>query len=351
MTKGKLLILIVPIAFTFALSAFQLPLAKARFAGADSLRLVTPANFPPPAYNSKTNPITAAGFALGKALFYDPNLSADKTVACGNCHQASAAFANLGSAVSTGVKNCKGTRNAPPLFNMAWQQEFMWDGRINNLQTVPVNALTNPCEMGNTVKDVVTTLQNSAEYPGMFQQAFGSKQITEDRVLMALTQFTAMMVSANSKYDKIMRHEAGFAFTADEQAGYTLFRQKCSTCHKEPLFTDLSYRNNGLDSSSVDIGRDSLTHSRADLGKFRVPSLRNIEITGPYMHDGRFNSLKEVLQHYNAGMKNHANLDAVFRQKGKIGIALTAQEQHQLIVFLKTLTDVDFINDRRFNNH
>ncbi len=148
-----------------------------------------------------------------------------------------------------------------------------------------------------------------------------------------------------------MRHEAGATFTENEQAGYSLFKQKCEACHTEPLFTDLSYRNNGLEETSIDIGRDSITHQQTDWGKFRVPSLRNVEITGPYMHDGRFYSLREVLQHYNSGMKEHANLDRVFKQNGKVGIALSQTEQTQIIAFLKTLTDVNFINDRRFNNH
>lgn len=350
MIKVKLFVFLIPICFV-GLMAFQYSSELPSAAGIDTIQFKQPSNFRKPVYDFDKNPVTKDGFLLGKALFYDPLLSVDKTVACGNCHQASAAFANLGSALSRGIKNCKGTRNAPPLFNLAWQKEFMWDGRINNHEAVPVNALTNPCEMGNTMSNVLYTLQNHAGYPAEFKKVFGSDKITQEMVLKAIAQFTVMMVSANSKYDKYIRHEAGGAFTENEQAGYALFRQKCEACHTEPLFTDLSYRNNGLEETSIDIGRDSMTHQRADRGKFRVPSLRNIEITSPYMHDGRFYSLKEVLQHYNSGMKNHANLDPVFRQDGKVGIALSPTEQTQIIAFLKTLTDVDFINDRRFNNH
>ncbi|HEY0177703.1 MAG TPA: cytochrome-c peroxidase, partial [Pedobacter sp.] len=161
------------------------------------------------------------------------------------------------------------------------------------------------------------------------------------------TQFTAMMISADSKYDRHINKMTGGDFTADEQAGYILFRQKCSSCHTEPLFTDGSYRNNGLDEISADAGRDSLTSNRSDLGKFRVPSLRNAEITSPYMHDGRFSSLKQVLQHYNSWIHQHVNLDPLL----KSGIPLNTIQQAQLTTFLKTLTDVSFINDRRFNNH
>ncbi|NCD72063.1 c-type cytochrome [Mucilaginibacter sp. R11] len=349
--SAKFLIFFIPIGCIIALTAFQYAPKVSRSNLADSISFKQPSNFPVPAYDLKHNPITTKGFLLGKALFYDPSLSADGTVACGNCHQASAAFANLGSAVSKGIKGCKGSRNAPPLFNLAWQKEYMWDGRINAMQLVPVNALTNPCEMGNSIDKLLLNLQKDNSYPSRFKEVFGSSKITQQMVLDALSQFTAMLISANSKYDRYMRHEAGASFTLNEEAGYEFFKQKCASCHTEPLFTDLSYRNNGLEETSIDIGRDSLTHQRSDNGKFRVPTLRNIEITGPYMHDGRFYSLKEVLQHYNAGMKKHANLDKVFTQNQQPGIAISATEQTQIIAFLKTLTDVDFINDRRFNNH
>jgi cytochrome c peroxidase len=160
-----------------------------------------------------------------------------------------------------------------------------------------------------------------------------------------------MLVSANSKYDRVMRKETNATFTQAEQTGYLLFKDKCSSCHTEPLFTDRSYRNNGLEIKAIDAGRDSLTHQKTDIGKFRVPSLRNVEITGPYMHDGRFYSLKEVLKHYAGGVKKHANLDMEFQKSDQLGIDLTEKEQIQIISFLKTLTDVELINDRRFNNH
>jgi cytochrome c peroxidase len=351
MIKARFFVFLIPLSLVIGLTGFQYAAEILPVNGTDTIQFKQPVNFPKPVYDFDNNPVTKDGFLLGKALFYDPALSVNKAVACGNCHQASAAFANLGSALSRGVNNCIGTRNAPPLFNLAWQKEFMWDGRINTHQAVPVNALTNHCEMGNTMSNVLYTLQNQAGYPADFKKVFGSDKITQQMVLKALAQFTVMMVSANSKYDKYMRHEKGGMFTENEQAGYALFKQKCEACHTEPLFTDLSYRNNGLEETSVDIGRDSMTHQQGDRGKFRVPSLRNIEITGPYMHDGRFYSLKEVLQHYNSGIKNHANLDPVFKHNNKLGIALSPTGQAQIIAFLKTLTDVDFINDHRFNNH
>lgn len=345
--KTKFLIPVILFCFV-QLCAFQYSGSSPQKGYADTMKLVQPANFPPALYNLK---ITNNGFALGKTLFYDPNLSVNGSVSCASCHQASAAFANLNRAVSTGVNDCKGERNAPPLFNMAWQKNYMWDGRLSDMTKVPVNALTNPCEMGTTMVAVVHELQQSPNYPDLFKKAFGDKHITEDKILDALTQFTAMMVSANTKYDRVIRKENNTAFNEQEAAGYALFKKNCSSCHTEPLFTDQTYRNNGLDIRSADIGRDSLTHSPKDAGKFRVPSLRNIEITGPYMHDGRFYSLKEVLAHYASGVKPHVNLDKLLNQDGKPGITLTIAEQGQIIAFLKTLTDVDFINDRRFNNH
>lgn len=337
--------------FALALTAFQNSPVTPSLSKKDTILFIVPSNFPKPVYSFKNNPLTKKGFLLGKSLFYDPILSSDRSVSCSSCHQASAAFANLGLAFSAGVKGCVGKRNAPPLFNLAWQKGLMWDGRIPTIHDVPLNAITNPCEMANTMDSVVVHLQSDSNYPLLFREVFGTRAITSDQVLKALAQFTSMMISANSKYDKHQRLEPGGDFTSDEQSGYHLFKEKCSSCHTEPLFTDGSYRNNGLDEVSIDIGRDSITHTKSDRGKFRVPSLRNVEITKPYMHDGRFSSLKQVLQHYNSGVKNHVNLDPVFKKNINPGIALSQIQQSQIIAFLKTLTDVDFINDRRFVNH
>lgn len=316
----------------------------------DSLHFQIPVNFPKPFYDFKDNPVTPAGFNLGRALFYEPLLSKDKTISCANCHQSFAAFANLDHAVSHGVDDCQGTRNAPPLFNLAWQKEFMWDGGVHHIEVSPLNALTNPCEMANDLNTITARLQASARYPELFKAAFGNTTINSQKLLRALAQFTSMLISANSKYDKHLRHEAGGEFSEEEMAGYNLFKQHCSTCHTEPLFTDLSYRSNGLDIDSEDIGRDSITRLGTDKGKFRVPSLRNIEMTPPYMHDGRLSTLEEVLQHYNSGVKNSPNLDPVLHQNNRYGIPLNAVEQQEIIVFLKTLTDRDFINDKKFQS-
>jgi len=345
--RQKLVVLLVLMTFVM-LTAFQFGTDQAASAARDTIVFRRPANFPKPLYAVN---ITDDGFALGKALFYDPALSANGTVSCGNCHQASAAFANLNSALSSGINNCKGSRNAPPLFNLLWQKSYMWDGRLAEMGTVPVNALTNPCEMGTSLDTVLQKLNQLPVYSQLFYNAYGSKVISIEKVLDALTQFTSMLVSADTKYDHVMRKEQHAVFSEKEAAGYNLFKEKCSSCHTEPLFTDQSFRNNGLEIQYADIGRDSLTHRNSDRAKFRVPSLRNVEITGPYMHDGRFYSLKEVLAHYATGVQPHANLDKAFKSGSKLGIPMTAEEQGQIIAFLKTLTDVNLINDRRFNNH
>lgn len=313
-----------------------------------SYEFVVPSNFPQPVYRFENNQVTRDGFELGHKLFYEDALSIDNSVNCGTCHQPFAAFANLDHSVSHGVNDCFGTRNAPPLFNLAWQEGFMWDGGVHHIEVSGLNALINPCEMGNDLNNIVQVLSRKTPYPELFRKAFGTPEINSQRLFKALTQFTGMMVSANSRYDKYVRKEAGGNFSGDELAGYVLFKEKCGQCHAEPLFTDKSYRSNGLDEVSSDRGRDSITQTGSDRGKFRVPSLRNIELTRPYMHDGRFYTLEDVLEHYNSGVKDHENLDPDLKKNGTRGIPLSRTQQQQIISFLKTLTDHEFINDKRF---
>ncbi|KQR67761.1 cytochrome C peroxidase [Pedobacter sp. Leaf176] len=312
---------------------------------ATTISFEIPANFPVPTYNFDDNKLTNAGFALGKKLFYDARLSADNSVSCGSCHQQFAAFANLDHKVSHGVNNCQGKRNAPPLFNLAWQKAFFWDGGVKNIETSPLNAITDACEMGTDIERIITSLKGTAPYPDLFKQAFGSDEITSQKILKSIAQFTAVLVSGNSKYDKVMRKENGFNFSSVELAGYNLFKEKCASCHAEPLFTDFSYRSNGLDVVSADEGRSTITGVNTDFGTFRVPTLRNIEYTGPYMHDGRFYSLDEVLEHYNSGVKAAGNLDS----RLKNGVPLNASEKEQIKAFLKTLTDNEFLKNTLYN--
>ena len=347
--KKKLIIIIVLINLIIGYFAYTLRPTEIDYNTREAKAAFSvPGNFPKPVYDFKGNKVTPAGFKLGRILFYDRQLSLDQSISCGTCHQSFAAFSNLNLPVSRGIKGCTGTRNAPALFNLAWQQGFMWDGRIDQFKLTSHNAIINPCEMANDPDQISKRLQALKVYPALFQEAFGDSTIKSKYILNALVQFMAMLVSANSKYDKYVRKEQGGNFNNEELQGYTLFKQKCSSCHQEPLFTDRSYRSNGLDIRSLDKGRDSLTHTAKDFGKFRVPSLRNVEVTAPYMHDGRFPTLNEVLAHYDHGVEPNPNLDPELKRNGKLGIALNLKEQNKILAFLKTLTDKEFINDKRF---
>ncbi|RYE58967.1 MAG: cytochrome-c peroxidase, partial [Sphingobacteriales bacterium] len=314
----------------------------------EGFKFVTPANFPAPSYKFINNAVTQSGFELGKRLFFDRALSVNNSISCASCHQPEAAFANRNRAVSIGILGCVGTRNAFPIFNIAWQTDFMWDGSITDIERSALIALTSSCEMGNTVDKALVTLRGIPVYPELFRNAFGTSEITEDRFFKALTQFTSMMISSNSKYDKFVRGENGGTLTADEMAGYNLFFDRCSSCHTEPLFTDHSFRNNGLDLISADAGREVVTKNAADRGKFRIPTLRNIEVTGPYMHDGRFNNLQEVLDFYSNGVRDHVNLDPQLKKNAVPGLTLNRNQKDQIIAFLRTLTDNTFLNDTHF---
>lgn len=307
-----------------------------------------PGNFPSPVYHFQTNKITKAGFELGRTLFYDPILSANNTISCGSCHIQTAAFTHHGHSVSHGIYDRLGTRNTPAIMNLAWNTSFMWDGGVFNLDLQPVAPITNHVEMDDTVEHVLQKLRSTTKYPPLFQNAFGTPDITSANFLKALSQFMLMCISNNAKYDSVMRHQA--SFTEDEETGYKLFQQKCGSCHKEPLFTDYSFRNNGLKpSSSNDLGRGAITLQESDKFKFKVPSLRNLSYTPPYMHDGRLLTLEAVLDHYINGVQNTPNLDPLLKQNAELGIAITEDEKIKLMAFLKTLDDKSFVLDKRFS--
>lgn len=297
--------------------------------------------FPAPAYNFEGNKQDYNAFALGRALFYDKILSSDNTVSCSMCHEQPHGFGSHSTSLSVGVNGAIGTRNSPPIFNMAWMPDFMWDGGINHIEVMPIAPITNPVEMNETLANVVNKLQQSERYRKLFKMAYGgSEQVTEQKMLKALTQYMMMIVSDQSKYDQVRRGEA--TYTANEEAGYNLFVQKCSQCHTEPLFTDYGFRNNGLDATFTDLGRATITSDANDNGKFKTPTLRNVELTYPYMHDGRFFTLNQVLDHYISGVQDSPTLDPALEN----GIPLTNTEKLQLIAFLKTLTDYELLNNR-----
>lgn len=304
-----------------------------------------PEGWPKPFYNFENNAVTKPGFELGRKLFYDPRLSRTNEVSCGSCHQPSAAFAQLDHPISHGVEDKLGTRNSPSIFNMNWHTSFFWDGGVNHLESQPINPIQNPVEMDETLDNIIAKLKADANYPKMFKAAFGDEMINSQRIFKAFAQFMGMMVSSNAKYDKYKRGEAGASFTAAEQAGYTVFKNNCATCHIEPLFTDFSFRNNGLAPTSAnDTGRAHITQDAADKYKFKVPSLRNLRYTWPYMHDGRYNNLDDVLNHYTKGITQSGTLDPLLKD----GIQLTDQERSDLLAFLNTLNDEEFVKDPRF---
>lgn len=312
--------------------------------GPHPLTFETPAGFPAPQYSFTGNPLTQEGFELGRKLFYDGRLSKDGNFPCASCHQQFAAFVTYDHPLSHGFDNQFTLRNAPGLFNLAWNKEMHWDGGITNIEVQPLAPLTAPNEMAETVTNVINKLRQDEEYKKMFTAAFGDTTINSQRMLFAITQFVNSLVSASSKYDKVKQGQAIFSQT--EQNGYTLFQSKCVSCHPEPLFTDHSFRNTGIpvDPFINDFGRMRITNKREDSLKFKVPSLRNVALTFPYGHDGRFSSITSVLDHYSSGVQSGPTLDPLLKNK----IPLSNAEKFYLVEFLKTLTDSTFINDKRF---
>lgn len=312
-----------------------------------------PSNFPALAYNIGVNPPTQKGFELGKKIFYDGRLSSDGTISCGSCHIQQNAFTHHGHTVSHGVNNAMGMRNAPAIQNMAFQTQFMWDGAADNLDFQPIIPLLSAVEMDGNLTDIMAMFKADPAYVRLFRQAFPNGEINSENMLKALSQFMVMLTSSNSRFDQYRRNEPGGTLTTEELAGYALFNQKCASCHATDLFTDDSFRNNGLAVNPLvnDVGRYQLTQLPQDYYKFRVPSLRNVEVTAPYMHDGRFGSLEAVLNHYSSGVVSSVTLDAVLQQNGTLGIPLSVTEKSQLIAFLKTLTDQEYLNDARFSDN
>jgi cytochrome c peroxidase len=312
----------------------------------------------------KDNPTTVQGVALGRMLFYEKRLSGDNTISCASCHQQKFAFTDGGKAVSSGITGINGTRSTMSLTNLAWQKIFMWDARDSSLEKQGRGPVQNPIEMHQNLSRVVNKLQNTETYPEEFFKAFGSKVITEEAVFKALAQFERTLISSNSKYDMNER-EPGRYFNAQERAGQALFNihpynkpprgANCFDCHGGAHFNKNLVTNNGLDMAFNDPGLGGVTGNASDMGKFKAPTLRNIALTAPYMHDGRFKTLEEVLDHYNEHVEHSSpTLDPQMTTSNLIGnqpqLGLTPQEKEQVIAFLKTLTDSTFITDPRFSD-
>ena len=299
----------------------------------------SPAGFNAPYYKAEVIQLTKTKVELGRALFYDPILSKNNTISCGSCHNSYHAFAHTDHALSHGIYDSIGTRNAPPLFNLAWSTHLMWDGASFHLDAQALAPIENKIEMNEKLNHVLTKLQQSQKYPALFKQAYGSATITGERFLNALQAFELTLVSASSKYDSVIAGQSNF--TAQEKNGYQLFQKNCNRCHSEPLFTNNQFADNGLavNPELNDLGRYRITHRSSDSLCFKVPSLRNLSYTFPYMHDGRFNSLQAVLKHYTSGIVTHANTDSQLRN----GMLLTEKERVDIIAFLLTLNDRSFV--------
>ncbi len=315
------------------------------FVSVDDVKEIVPEGWPNPYYNFSNNPITPDGFILGRTLFYDPILSADNTISCGSCHQQFVAFAHAGHSVSHGINGLLGKRNAPAIQNLNWNPYYMHDGGVLNLELQPAAPMTNPIEMNESLSNIVSKLSNSGKYNQLFTKAYGDGNVNTQRIFKAIAQFMGTMYSCNSKYDKVKKGEDNF--TTNEENGYHLFIQKCASCHTEPLFSDYQFRNNGIAINPLvnDSGRAHITGNTNDRYKFKTPSLRNIEKTSPYMHDGSLQTLEQCLDHYTSGIINTINLDPALNS----GIALTSNEKSDIIVFLKTLTDTKFLTDKRYS--
>ena len=325
--------------------------------------LALPANFPTPPAQSAANPLTVEGVALGRQLFYEKALSIDNTVDCGSCHRQELAFTD-GRAFALGVHQGQTQRSAMALANLQWEPKLTWDGAVTSLETQARIPIEKPVEMHQSLTVGVARLQQLPAYPALFRKAFGSRTITEDNTLKALAQFERTLISANSRYDQFRRGNRT-ALSSFEQQGLVLFTThpngtlrggNCGDCHSGDLQTNHAFSNNGLDARPSDPGLGALTGQATDNGKFRVPSLRNIALTAPYMHDGRFTTLDQVVDHYNEHLAlNSPNIDPLLlnttndpRQQS-FTLDLTVTEKAQIVAFLRTLTDSTFIRDPRFS--
>ncbi len=325
--------------------------------------LETPASLPP-ANIPDDNPLTVEGIALGKMLFFDPVLSGDSTQSCGSCHNQADAFTDNGKTFSEGIQGLEGTRNSMPLYNLMYHKRFFWDGRAESLREQALLPIQDELEMDESLDKVVTKLEAQDEYKDAFKAAFGSEEVTTENISLALEQFMNTLVSGDSKFDRWQSGDPNTDLTESEMRGFDLFFGEanptvvgnqgadCFHCHGGPLFSNNQFMNNGLDEESAftDMGLWDATGLETDKAKFKVPSLRNIAVTAPYMHDGRFATLEEVLDHYNEGIKISSTLDANMQAIVDFGIDLDEQDKQDLINFLHTLTDEVYLNNSDYHS-
>lgn len=299
----------------------------------------------------KDNPLTPDRVALGRRLFHDTRLSRNQRLSCASCHQPTSALTDP-RRFSIGVDGRTGDRNSMPLFNLAWKDSFFWDGRVTSLRLQALMPIVDHREMDETVENVVMKLEQDESIKAAFGKAFGSPEVTAERLGLAVEAFLLTLVSHDSRFDRAQRGEV--KLTPEEQRGFELFILEreprlgtmgadCFHCHGGALFTDHGFHNNGLAIDERDTGRHRVTGAALDRGTFVTPSLRNIALTAPYMHDGRFSTLEEVLDHYSEGVQRTDTLDPNLAKHPDGGLHLTAEEKRCVIAFLKTLTDERFV--------
>lgn len=297
------------------------------------------------------NPMTLEGVNLGRKLFYDPVLSADNIQSCASCHAQAFGFTDNGKRLSTGIDGIAGTRNAMAVINAGWMTSLFWDGRKPTLESQALEPVPNPIEMHLSWANAAAKLNAHPQYPDLFFDAFGTRTIDSMHVVKAIAQFERTMISGNSKWDKYLRGEV--ALSQAEAKGFEIFfteKGDCFHCHATILFTDNIFHNNGLDSDFTDNGLFDVTGNSNDLGKFKTPTLRNITYTAPYMHDGRFETLEDVVDFYSEGLQFSPTIDPLMKKINQGGIRLTDDEKQNLIAFIRTLTDTDFIDNPEFSN-
>lgn len=290
------------------------------------------------------NKPTKYGVELGEKLFFEKRLSADNTISCGSCHVPASAFADH-NPQAVGIKGRIGLRNTPPIQNLAFMRFYNWDGSKLQLENQPIVPIITHEEMNSSILEVIEKLQQDESYGQLFTKAFGDAAITPERIFKSISQYEYSLISANSKYDRVIRKE-GETFTENEARGFEIFKQKCVTCHSTGLFTDQSFRNIGfpLNLNSNEAGRARVTGDMKDYMSFRVPSLRNIEYTAPYGSFGQFPTLQSLLDYLDKGVLDAENLDPILKQNGN-RIPLSNQEKKDIITFLKTLSDKEFVKD------
>lgn len=321
-----------------------------------SVRLKVPANFPK-YVDDIDNPLTEQGIELGRLLFYDKRLSGNNQISCASCHQQDLAFSDAVALNNIGVSRKTLDRHSPALINLAWANTgLFWDGGVTNLESQAFAPLTSADEMHQNLSELEFELKQVPAYVKLFNLVFNS-EVKSVHVVKALAQFQRSLVSGDSKYDQFIRKENNVSLTNLELAGLNLVTEKCKICHSGELFTDNRYHNNGIDDAYSDElegihqGRYRITQIPFDMGKFKTPTLRNIMLTAPYMHDGRFKTIDEVLEHYNIGLKNSASIDLLLFQNGKqLGIPISISEKVAIKAFLNTLTDQHFITNKKFSN-